>query len=52
MKAFAIVLSEMECSGEEMVGGDLTNVQCKAIKNCLSESSLHNKHTLTKNENK
>jgi hypothetical protein len=37
MKPFAIVLSEAGRGMRESGGGDLTNVQCKAIQNCHNE---------------
>jgi hypothetical protein len=49
MKPFAIVLSGIRRElGGEMVRGDLTNVQCKAIRNCHNESPLYNKYMLIK----
>jgi hypothetical protein len=51
MKSLAITLSGAG-SGlqgwEEMVGGDLTNVQCKTFGNCHNESPLYNEYILIK----
>jgi hypothetical protein len=33
-------------------GGDLTNVQCKAIQNCHNKSPWYNEYMLTKMRNK
>jgi hypothetical protein len=49
MKLLAIALSgakrELE---EEMLGGDLSKIQCKAIQNCHNESSKYRKYILIK----
>jgi hypothetical protein len=49
MKPLAIALSGV---GRELregkCGGNLTNVQCKAIQNCHNESPLYNEYILLK----
>jgi hypothetical protein len=49
MKALATVLSGVGRGLREVhVGGELTNVQCKAIWNCHNESLLYNEYMLIK----
>jgi hypothetical protein len=49
IKPLGIALHEVE-KGLSMGngGGDLTNVQCKAIQNCHNESLLYNEYILIK----
>jgi hypothetical protein len=48
MRPLATSLREVGKVGWGEGEGDLTNVQCKAIRNCHIESPLYNEYILTK----